>query len=383
MPELVLWNSRYLPSILKWKNICFKQVGELFQLESHADHSLLIDINSVFSSAPKFEPVDRTLQIKSPFRTYIPRPWQIPQQQWSLPQAMEQRVTNLCNLGKKVNVFWSGGIDSTTIVTAFLQHMPDLSQLRILYSPYSCYEHPGYLDFLKKFLQIELVDISGERYLTDEFDGIFVTGDGGDELNASLDESFFQEYGYDSLTKSWQDFFYAKTADSTLIERCQQHFLAAGRPIETVLEARWWFYATCKQRSILNSRIPWFFNYKKFDVADLVGFFDCAEYENYIYWNVHHIVNSTGYHTWKQPLKDYCFAFDNMQEWYNTKAKVHSMQMGKYLNKKLALNDHRWIAVLTDGSRVATPSLPMLSRKELEMTYGDTLDWIFYATDTI
>lgn len=383
MPKLVCWNPQYLSKILTWKNISFKMVGSLCRLQDYKSHSRLIDINSVFSKNPSFEPVDRTLQTVSPWQTHIPRPWKIPTQQCTLSRAMELRVLQLSSYNQKINIFWSGGIDSTTAVTACLQHLPDLSQLRILYSPYSTYEHPGYIDFLKKFPLVELIDISGEQYLVDEFDGIFVTGDGGDELNASLDETFFEQCGYDLLHTSWQVFFYKKHKDSKFIDFCQQHFLLAGRPIQTVLEARWWFYATCKQRSILNLKLPWFFNYKKFNVPDLVGFFDCNQYENYIYWNIDQTINRNGYHTWKQPLKDYCFRFDRMRNWHENKTKIHSTQMEMYLQKKTALNDHRWVAILSDYTKIATPSLPMLTRIEFETTYGDTLDWIFYEPDTI
>ncbi len=383
MPELVCWNSQYLSKILTWKNISFEIIGSLYRLPDYKSHSQLIDINSIFSTDPRFEPIDRTLQTVSPWQIHIPRPWKIPTQQCTLAQAMELRVLQLSSYNKKINIFWSGGIDSTTAVNACLQHLPNLSQLRILYSPYSTYEHPGYIDFLKKFPLVELVDISGEQYLVDEFDGIFVTGDGGDELNASLDETFFEQCGYELLHTSWQDFFYKKHKDSKFIDFCQQHFLLAGRPIQTVLEARWWFYATCKQRSILNLRLPWFFNYKKFDVSDLVGFFDCDQYENYIYWNIDQIINRDGYHTWKQQLKDYCFLFDGMQNWHKNKTKTHSTQMGMYLSKKTALNDHRWVAILSDYTKIATPSLPMLTRIEFETAYGKTLDWIFCEPDTI
>lgn len=383
MPELVCWNPQYLSKICTWKNISFEKIGDLYRLSDYVSYSRLIDINSIFSTEPRFEPIDRTLQTVSPWQVYVSRPWKIPTQQCTLARAMELRVLQLSSYNQKINIFWSGGIDSTTAVTACLQHLPDLSQLRILYSPYSTYEHPGYIDFLKKFPLVELVDISGEQYLVDEFDGIFVTGDGGDELNASLDETFFEQCGYDLLHTSWQDFFYKKHKDSKFIDFCQQHFLLAGRPIQTVLEARWWFYATCKQRSILNLKLPWFFNYKKFNVEDLVGFFDCDQYENYIYWNIDQIITRDGYHTWKQPLKDYCFLFDGMQNWHENKTKTHSTQMGMYLSKKTALNDHRWIAIFSDYTKIATPSLPMLTRREFETAYGKTLDWIFCEPDTI
>lgn len=380
MLELVCWHPDYIGNILNWKNVSYKKVGSLCRIETAQSYNLLIDINSIFSTFPKYDPVDRTSQAQSPYRTYVPRTWKIPTQQWTLSRALEQRVNAIALSGQKINMFWSGGVDSTTAVTAFLQHLENLSQLRILYSPYSTYEHPGYLDFLKKFPQVELVDISGEVYLYDQFDGVFITGDGGDEMNASLDQSYFDQYGYDHLSENWQDFFYEQTQDLSFVEKCQQHFSAAGRPIKTVLQARWWFYCSCKQRSILNHKLSWFFNYKNFDLTGLIGFFDCEEFENYIYWNIEHIVDKAGYHTWKQPLKDYCFAFDNQADWQKNKTKEHSTQMTSYLAKKLALNDQRYIGILTDGKtlkRISTPGLPVLTRREFEVNNQDRLDSLF------
>ena len=253
MLELVCWNPAYNGIILGWKGMEFDRVGELFRHKDQTSHNLIIDINRIFSTKPKFEPIDRTLQTVSPYRICVSRPWKIPQHKLTLDNALEQRVKKLSLSNQKINVFWSGGIDSTATVTAFLKHLANLSQLRILYSPYSTYEHPGYVDFLKNFPQAEMVDISGEIYLNDQFDGMFITGDGGDELNASLDESYFEHYGFNHLHSGWKDFFYKQTKKlnfvDNLVEKCEQHFLAAGRPIETILEARWWFYATCKNRS--------------------------------------------------------------------------------------------------------------------------------------
>ena len=384
MRELVCWNPQYLSRILEWKKIGHSRVGMLWRMDGYSQYNFLIEINRMFSSNPRYEPVDRTRHTKSPFKTFIPRPWHKPDHQWTLEHALQQRVSNLSKAGKKINVFWSGGIDSTCVVTACLKYLDDLSQLRILYSPYSCYEHPHYLDFLKQFSGPELIDISGEYYLTDELDGIFITGDSGDELNASLDQSFFEQTNYDGLHKPWQDLFASKNNSDSFFEQCHDHFSLAGRPIQTVLHARWWFYATCKQRSILNLRLPWFLNYQNpVNAHDLLGFFDCDEYENYIYWNIESVINRAGYHTWKQHLKDFCFEFDQLSDWHQNKTKTHSKQMILYLNKKLSLNDQRWIGMLSNGTRLHTPSLPILTIKELDQAYGNNLNWIFNEPDQV
>jgi asparagine synthetase B (glutamine-hydrolysing) len=144
-----------------------------------------------------------------------------------------------------INLMWSGGIDSTCMVNAFLANSRDRAQLRVLYSPYSYYEHPQYLEFLKSN-RIETQDISGDVYRKIHFDGIFVTGDGGDELNASMDESFLEKYGHSVLSQSWKDFFWSRTQDSDFLDFCEIYFSRSQLDIQTVLQARWWFYAKSK-----------------------------------------------------------------------------------------------------------------------------------------
>lgn len=379
--KLIAWNDDYLSRILSWKNIKHTAVGGLFKLDQYQGFNRLVDINSVFSSNPYGMPTDRSQQTHLPFCSLIRRPWSVPTRQITLEQALEQRVESIASAGQKINIFWSGGIDSTTVVTAFLKHLDDHSQLRILYSPFSFYEHPEYLKFLKTYPAIELVDISGTTYLTEQFDGVFVSGDGGDELNASLDQSFLDQYGYEILHSSWKDFFINKNSDADFIEFCEQYFLTAQRPIETVLQARWWFYAICKTNCVQWQKLPWFFNYSNFDLNNFQGFFDCSEYESYIYYNIEDVLPNKSYSSWKQPFKDYCYEFDGLEDWYRHKIKNHSGQVNNYLIKKCAITDQRYIGVLADGSRIHTPSLPLLSHKELDITYGNSLNYLFNEPD--
>lgn len=377
-PLLVSTNPGFFKKILAWHNIQYQPTGNLFKFKNFNSYNNMIAINEIFSSSPTHQPIDRTGLVHSPINYYLDRPWIIPTHQLTLDQALHERVNNLLKTKHTVNLCWSGGIDSTTMVTAFLKHAPDKKQLRILYSPHSTYEHPGYLAFLKTFSDIELVDTSGTIYLNSKFDGIFVTGDGGDELMGSLDSSFFEKYGYDSLFKPWLDFFHQTHADSDFIEFCERHFAQAGRPITTVLEARWWFYTTCKNTSVLyDSRLPYFLDYDSFNIKGLHGFFDCNEFENFIYWNTDKIINSSEHCTWKQIFKDYCCEFDGFADWATTKAKFNSIQLSGYTLKKILLNDQRWIMILEDGTRIATPNLPFLTEKDYRNTYGHQLDYLF------
>lgn len=165
LSQVVVINNRHFDSLMRWRGLTTTNVGALSKVVGFNDHNYLIGINQVFSNMPMWSPVDRTQTIKQPIKYHVPRPWRTPTQSISLNLALESRVRSFVSMNAKINLLWSGGIDSTVAATAFLKHLPDLSQLRIIYSPWSKYEHPNYLDFLKKFPQIELINQSEERYL--------------------------------------------------------------------------------------------------------------------------------------------------------------------------------------------------------------------------
>lgn len=372
--RLITLNDEYLVRIVELEGRLLSTNGGLPVISGHSGYNNIVKLNSVFSSFPKFLPVDRTFFTKSPFNIAVPRPWATPTTRLTLRQAMAKRVEQITADSNKINLMWSGGIDSTAMVSAFLQNCNNLSQLRILYSPWSTYEHLEYFELLKTFPNLELVDISGDRYLAWDFDGVTVTGDGGDELMASLDQSFIETHGWDILHAPWQDFFYKTYPDDNFIEFCNSHFLQAGRDITTVLEARWWFYTSCKSRSILNTKYTLLFDRDKFDINSLLGFYDSNEFESYIFWNIEECISSTEYASWKQVLKDYSLEFDGLANWAVNKTKSHSTQPLLYSRKKLLLKNQNWLALLDDGNRISTPSLPLLTKAEYNKV---NLTWAF------
>jgi hypothetical protein len=379
-------NPEYLTKFLNYKNLQVNRVANIIKVFGFRQHNFLVDINLVFSNSPRFFPIDRTQLVNHPIKWKIDRPWVVPTKSATLEQTMKSIVDRYAKKNKKINVFWSGGIDSTAVVTAFLLNLKDRSQLRIIYSPWSHYEHPEYLTFLKKFPEVELIDQSGEVYLDLNLDGIFISGNSSDEIHASIDKSFLETHGNDILDQPWKDFFYKENNNTNFIDFCEQHFSQAGFDIKTVLEARWWFYTSCKIDSILREHTYPFLLANvtnKIDINEIYGFFDCSEYEQYIFFNLDKIIPDNEYHKWKHLLKDYCFKFDQLEEWYNNKTKFHSAQLYQYFTKKVVLNDRRYIFLLENGERIQTPSLPFFSKLELTSKYENSLDYLLNEPDKI
>jgi len=375
-PGLVYTNDAYFDKIIAWQGLLSESVGKVHKFTNSDNYNYLVDINKIFSISPVGQPVDRTGFTTCPVDYCVDRAWTVPVTQKTLDQALQERVLNLADSQQKINVFWSGGIDSTAMVTAFLKHLENKSQLRILYTPWSTYEHPEYIDFVKKFQTVELIDISGDVYMDTEFDGIFVTGDGGDEFNGSLDESFFTKHSPATLFACWKDFFYKHNSSDEFINFCENYFSQSGREINTVLEARWWFYAVCKNTSVLRTKLPYFVDYKNFSPDMLQGFYNCREYEEFVYWNTDQILAGSEYISWKHYLKSYCYEFDGFENWYSTKGKFNSSQTNKYTSKKIVLKNLECLMILSDGTHLRTPNLPFITHQEYKDHCGD-FDYLF------
>lgn len=339
--------------------------GYLSMVNGFDSYNHLVGINRLFAREPKFDIVDRTGRITGPIKYAPVRPWSIPGPELTLEQALENRVLDICALGQRVNLFWSGGIDSTAFVVAFLRHA-DHRQLRIIYTPWSTYEHPEFFRLLQKIGDVDLVDLGANRYFDCELDGVFVSGNSSDEAHACVDESFFFDHGYDFLFTPWKDFFYGSTKDHKFIEFCEYFFSAAERDIDTILEARWWFYVSTRLTGILYSfDLPFFTATQKgFDPGRLIGFFDFDAYEQFTYYNIDRLLYSRDYESWKQFLKDYCYDFDGFADYRVNKSKFHSHQLILYTLRKSILADARNLMILDDGTQVSTPNLPLFSQSE-------------------
>ena len=120
-PLLRTINPMYFYRILDWRKQSYQLVGSLAKVNGFDRYNKLIDLNCVFSQHPHGNPVDRTRSIPGPFAFAVQRPWQAPQIPTDLDQVIQTRTAHYIDTDKKLNLCWSGGIDSTCLVTGFLQ----------------------------------------------------------------------------------------------------------------------------------------------------------------------------------------------------------------------------------------------------------------------
>lgn len=375
-PLLYLTEPKYFRRIIKYHGYTIindDPLAKQFYIAEFGEYNHLIDINYCFSSAPAGDIVDRTQTVHSPFNFYLRRPWVAPSSGFNLTfdECVRARVKDLVSTEQKLNLFWSGGIDSTAMLVGFLSTLNNYDQIRIIYTPVTIKENPALYLKLLQIPNLEMYDYSGEVYLK-PLDGLYITGDASDEITGSLDESFYDRFGYDGLQQPWEDLFYRTNPNPSFIDWTKVYFSHSKLEIKTLWEARWWFYISTKLQYYVASGN----SLTEENTPLSVGFYDHVNFEHYMALNFNNIIGRT-FNQYKQVYKDYIFKYDKNEHYRRLKTKMNSTQAMMYRNKKLAVNDIRYIARLSDNSAIRTDNLPLLSEKEYREKYGDSLNYLF------
>jgi len=130
---------------------------------------------------------DRTGNIKDPFvrKIYSQVPEYDPYYSKSFVDVCDIRTKELLNRNKKINVMWSGGIDSTCILFSMLEHRQHKDQITVKMNYNSIIESGYVFDrFVKNNFNctIDTVKMVSEKYNPEE---LYVTGECGGQMYAS------------------------------------------------------------------------------------------------------------------------------------------------------------------------------------------------------
>jgi len=377
-PKILKTTWPYFQKLLQYHGLEFTPTyanpsiwgGDLLKFPGFNEYNFLADINLCFSSRPSGLLRDCTDTVKFPFLTQSAGTWQIPTHAPDLETCFFNRVKNIEADNPIVNLMWSGGIDSTAMVVSWLKFANKDTKIRVLYSIDSIKENPGLFLHLRTLPGIELAEMGGTVFYKNTFDGVEIHGSAGDFLTASVDESFFKEYEWWGLNSPWQDMFWKKNPNQNFMDFCEKWFALSGLDINTVLEARWWFYfnkmaPASPPRIVTNTH----------DMA--ISFFDYSSFKEYFYHNINSLFASTSWKSYKQSLKNFIYEYHDNADYRDNKCKENSGGATIFYMKKLLLTSKEEICTLSDGTSIRTKNMPFLSQYEYRQQYGHQLDYLF------
>jgi hypothetical protein len=212
---------------------------------------------------------DRTNNISIPIRTSTPDVLKMPDFDPAFSKTYEEcclsRVDQLTKIQDRLDVpikiLYSGGIDSSLILTSFIKQLgvdEAAKRVVVLMDQESIHENPG---LWEKFIRPHFKIVDSDKYGAElRPDSIVVAGEGNDQLMGSdIYKDVHRWGGAGILDKKWsegiiKDYFSHKgmTAEEadiwfSLFERLMK---SAACPVETV--ADWWWYInfSCKWSSV-------------------------------------------------------------------------------------------------------------------------------------
>lgn len=345
--------------------------GNQQKVKGFTDYNFILDLNLCFSNSPSGLVRDVTGSVKFPFLTEPGLSWTIPTSNPDLEFCFENRVKEIEKKYQTVNLMWSGGIDSTAMVVAWLKYASRYTCIRVLYSIDSIKENTNFFLYLETIKSIELVEIGGSTFYNNNLDGVEIHGGAGDFITASVDESFFKKYEWYTLQLPWKEFFWKKIPDQNFIDFCEQWFALSGRKISTVLEARWWLYLNKMGPSNTLAKIV------TTESPLAISFFSDFKFVTYFYYRIDTLFSSTTWNSYKQDFKDFIYNYYPDQHYQKNKCKQNSGGYSIFADKADILNSKESICVLSDLEVIQTDHLPFLSNSEYRKKYNNRLDYLF------
>lgn len=308
--------------VLKFHNV----VGQRYNYQGYPKLFDLYKINQVFSAQPWGEIVDRSGKTPYPFRLHIRCPWQGPTQALSLEQTCEQTVLNIISTNPApYYIFWSGGIDSHLALISFLK-IVNHKDILVVCNDFSVNEAPN---FFQNHVLGKLLTHNSTEPLPQG--STIITGELGDTVWGILDDGFIMDSTVrEYLYRPWQQYFELKNNDKDFLVFADKFMKSSNRPINNLLEARWWFYFLNKSQSKATQKmlkLDWLASQ-----ANILHFYENTWFDNWSYYNTDKFIVGYDWKTYKMPAKELIYKYDGDLDYRNNKIKEysHSMETTKF-----------------------------------------------------
>ena len=234
---------------------------------------------------------------------------------------------------QRLQVLWSGGIDSTAALVALLNHLGEAERdrLEVVLSMDSINEYPT---FFRRFILKQVPFKVIQPPITDHFDdtALIVTGEHGDQLFGSdkLLPLITNQLAYEDYATVLPIYLTHKFGNSqkvdTLMDYLPPLIQACPHPITTTFDLFWWLNFTIKWQQV-SLRMP-VFSFRE-NVQPLYHRFrHFFRHEDFQRWSLNNYEHraAASLAEYKQPAKEYIFQYTHDEEFLQQKSKEPSLK---------------------------------------------------------
>lgn len=312
---------------------------DIFQLDNLEDVPHIVSLGGFVQANP---PVDRTGNFNPFNMTYDPIP-KVVKFNKSWEECCMDAAKELWQLGKPIELFWSGGIDSSGVLIALLETKSDSDVLNIRYTQDSIDEFPLMWEKMVKgknnpLSHKEMLDDS----LFENHNIIKVTGECGDQCFGSYGGSAALSENTDKNTDYWESIFtwpngklFYRNSDGPkdsqenyehkkmrLAEILFEHVDYSPVEIKTIFDLFWWCNFCFKWQDV-DSRMIFTFSGTS-EWKSTISFFNTEDFQKWSIVN-HDIKHGGTWATYKQPAKDYINKYIKDETYRKNKTKEPSL----------------------------------------------------------
>lgn len=266
--------------------------------------------------------IDRSDTIITPFKTELPSYLRMPEyekQDLLYAECCDIRAKELLSLNKHINIMWSGGIDSTTMLSALLNNSTKTQQrnMTVLLSDGSITNNQKFYDDVICGNLTVAPSYEFDNYLG-QLNSIFVTAENNDEIfGTNLVSLFIHRYDFDILfdEPTVSNLFkvlekktiIASEEDKEQMRKCIHIMITVANKspfeLDTIYKFFWWLNF-CLMWNVSYTRILGFAKHKTYPEENFFSFFSTKEFQLWSMNNVDDLIGDS-WITAKQQAKDY------------------------------------------------------------------------------
>lgn len=234
-------------------------------------------------------------------------------------QVCDARAVELVNKAEanncKINLMWSGGIDSTTALVALLK-TGKKERINVVLSKASIGEYPK---FYRDVIQTELAQqhsvVESPKLALNSLD-INLTGELGDQMFGSA--AIFKAFKKKKLFERYETYI-----APDFLERLSEQIKKCPIELNTTFDFLWWFNFSMKYQNVQFRIYP----SVQMPFGTITHFFDTEDFQHWSFNNPDKKIKTT-LESYKYIAKDYIFAYHQDENYLENKLKVGSLQLG-------------------------------------------------------